>query len=84
MDIKAAKAKKLAKPLARYTSEDLAPRDAAADDAALDSYLLRNKDPLNASIEKAHLEFEQGEYFTLDQVVADVSAQQQRRRSRKG
>ncbi|MGH6871758.1 MAG: hypothetical protein ACREHE_09640 [Rhizomicrobium sp.] len=75
---------KAAKPKAsqrrpRYASEDLAPRNAVADEAKLDTYLKRNKDGLNASIEKAHTEFERGEYFTMDQVMADMRAQQQRR-----
>jgi hypothetical protein len=82
MTAKVAKAKQ-AKTSVRYTRDDLAPRDAAADDAALDVYLQRNKQALNASIEKAHAEFERGEYFTLDQAVADVAAQRQRRRERK-
>ncbi len=71
------------RPVFRYAPEDLAPRDAAADEAALDAYVKRNKDALNASIENAHAEFERGEYFTLDQTMADVRAQQQRRRARK-
>jgi predicted transcriptional regulator len=78
MSTKIAKAKK-SKSGVRYAPEDLAPRDVAADEAVLDTYLQRNKDALNASIEKAHAEFEKGEYFTLDRVMADVRAQQQRR-----
>ncbi len=66
-------------PDGRYTPEDLQPRDAAADDRAADAYLERNKDALNASIEKARAEFERGEYFTLDQVMADAKAQKLRR-----
>jgi predicted transcriptional regulator len=55
----------------------------AEDEAAVDSFLERNKDALNASIEKAHAEFERGVFFTLDQAMADVGAQRQRRRARK-
>lgn len=78
MNVKAAKQKR-AKPAIRYAPEDLAARDAAADDAAVDAYVARNKDALNASIKKAHAEFERGEHFTLDQVSADIAAQRQRR-----
>jgi predicted transcriptional regulator len=66
-------------PLPRYAAEDLAPRDPVADEAASDAYLQRNRDALNASIEKAHAEFERGKYFTLDQVMADVNANRQRK-----
>ncbi|HEX3672980.1 MAG TPA: hypothetical protein VHU87_01785 [Rhizomicrobium sp.] len=82
MNTKTAKAKQ-AKSGILYEPEDLAPRNVAADEATLDTYLERNKDALNASIEKAHAEFANGEYFTLDQVMADVGAQRQRRRARK-
>jgi hypothetical protein len=67
------------RPVFRYTPEDLAPRDTVADEVALDGYAKRNKDALNASIENAHAEFEGGEYFTRDQVMADVKAGRQRR-----
>jgi predicted transcriptional regulator len=62
-----------------YAPEDLEPRDAVHDEAALDAYLTRNKNALNASIKRAESEFERGEYFTLEQAMADVRAQQQRR-----
>ena len=64
----------------RYTPEDLEPRDAAADEAAMDAYLRRNKDALNASAERAMAEFERGETFTLDQVMSEVRAQRLRRK----
>jgi len=64
----------------RYTPEDLEPRDAAADEAAMDAYLRRNKDALNASAERAMAEFERGETFTLDQVMSGVRAQRLRRK----
>jgi len=82
MSTKTAKPKRIASGL-RYTPEDLAPRNMVADEAAVDSFLERNKDALNASIEKAHAEFERGTFFTLDQAMADVRAQRQRRRVRK-
>lgn len=61
-------------PKALYTEEDLAPRDAAADEAALDAWLERNKDALNASFDKAKAEYERGEYFTHEQVWAEIKA----------
>jgi predicted transcriptional regulator len=67
----------------RYEPEDLEPRDPAAAEASLDAYLRRNKDAINASIEPDHAEFERGEYFTLDQVMADIDAERQRRPTRK-
>jgi predicted transcriptional regulator len=72
MNTKTAKAKQ---SVTRYAPEDLESRDAIADEAALDTFLRRNKDAINASIEKAHEEFERGEYFTLDEVMADLKAQ---------
>jgi len=65
-------------PKALYTEEDLAPRDHAADEAALDAWIERNKDALNASIDKARAEFERGHYFTHEQVWAEVSARLKR------
>ena len=65
----------------RYAPEDLAPRDSAADEAFLDAFIKRNKDTLNASIETARARIMRGEYFTRDQVMADVKAQRQRRRT---
>ena len=78
-------AKTTSKPIDtfRYEPEDLEPRDHAADVAAMDAFLVRNKDTINASIEKDNAEFERGEYFTLDQVMADIGAQRQRRRAGK-
>ncbi len=71
---------KTAKPAkALYTEEDLAPRDHAADEAAMDAWIERNKDALNASIRKSRAEYEQGKYRTLDEVITAVKAQQDRR-----
>jgi hypothetical protein len=67
----------------RYEPEDLEPQDNGRDQAALDAHLDRNKDALTASIEQSRAEFERGEYFTLDQVMADIDAQRQRRRASK-
>ena len=65
----------------RYQREDLAPRDLMADEAFVDNYVERNKDALNASIRNAREQIARGEYFTHDQVMADLKAQ--RKRSRK-
>ena len=71
---------KTAKPAkALYTEEDLAPRDHAADEAALDAWIERNKDALKASFKQAKEEYERGEYFTHEQVCADIKAQRARR-----
>jgi hypothetical protein len=59
----------------RYRPEDLEPRD----DAAIGSFLERNKPALDASIDKAHAEFERGEYLTLDQVMANLGAARRKR-----
>lgn len=82
MSTKTAKAKP-AKSSFRYAPEDVEPRDCGADEAFADAYTKRNKDALNASIEEAHAAFERGDYFTLDQAIADVKAQRQRRQTRK-
>jgi hypothetical protein len=79
MNTKTAKIR-AAKKRFRYEQEDLAPRDLAADEASVDSYVERNKDALNASIGKARGQIARGEYFTHDQVMADLKAQRQRRR----
>lgn len=71
---------KTAKPAkALYTEEDLAPRDHAADEAAMDAWIERNKEALKASFKKAKEEYKRGEYFTHEQVWAELRAQQARR-----
>jgi hypothetical protein len=52
----------------------------AADEAALAGFLERNGSALRASAERARGEFEQGVCCTLDQMMADVEGQRQRRR----
>jgi hypothetical protein len=69
-------------PKALYTEEDLAPRDHAADEAALDAWIERNKEALKASFKKSKEEFERGEYYTHEQVWADIRAQRARRCNR--
>jgi predicted transcriptional regulator len=66
-------------PKALYTKEDLEPRDVAADEAALDAWLERNKDAINASADKAREEFERGEYYTHEEVWAEIWARLARR-----
>jgi len=61
-------------PKALYTEEDLAPRDHAADEAAMDAWIERNKDALKASFKKAREEYERGHYFTHEQVWAEIWA----------
>ncbi len=67
-----------------YQPEDLKPTDHAAalsDEAANEAFIARNSASIAAGIEQARAEFERGDYFTLDQVMADIDAQRQRRRS---
>jgi predicted transcriptional regulator len=59
----------------------VAPRDSVREHVELEAFLDRNADALRASIEKADAEFERGEYFTLDQVMADIDAQRRGRRA---
>ena len=68
----------------RYTEEDLAPRDVAAEEAAMGAYIERNKDGINASIDLAREQYARGEFFTHDQVFAELKAQALRRRSPTG
>ena len=65
----------------RYTEEDLAPRDLAADEAAMDAFLERNKDAINAGVKLADEQFARGEYFTEAEVFAYLEAEALRRRN---
>ena len=67
----------------RYDPADLVLPDTAADEAALAAFLERNGSALKASAERAQGEFERGACRTLDQMMADVEAQRQRRRALK-
>ncbi len=67
----------------RYDAEDLRPRDAETERASLEAYLDRNNQALEASIARAREGFDRGTYYTLDQVMADIDAQRQRRRASK-
>ena len=53
------------------------------DDAYWDAWLKRNADALNASIQEAEEQFQRGEYYTLEEVTAEVKAQAARRRAHK-
>jgi hypothetical protein len=48
--------------------------DEAFTEAELDAWIERNKDALNASIEKAHQEYLRGEYYTIEETMARVMA----------
>ena len=63
----------------RYEAADLVLPDTAADEAALAAFLERNRSALKASAERARGEFERGACRTLDQMLADVDVQRQRR-----
>jgi hypothetical protein len=65
----------------RYEPEDLEAPDRSKDEAVIDGFVERNKYALNASLEKARAEFERGEYLTLDQVRANLSAQRRHLRA---
>jgi predicted transcriptional regulator len=67
----------------RYTKEDLAPRNVAAEEAAMGAYIERNKDGINASIDLAREQYARGEFFTHEQVFADLEAQSLCRRTAK-
>ena len=60
MSTKTVKTKSRA-PGFRYAPEDLAPRDAARDDAFADAFIARNREALNASIKKARASLKRGE-----------------------
>ena len=63
----------------QYEPADLVLPDMAADEAALAAFLERNGSALKASAERARGEFERGACCTLDQMMADIEAQKQRR-----
>jgi antitoxin ParD1/3/4 len=65
---------KAEKPKFRYLPEDLESRDPVADEAAVDAWVKRNKGALNESIRQADEEFARGEYYTLDEVMAELKA----------
>jgi hypothetical protein len=67
----------------RYEPADLVLPDTAADEADLAAFLERNGSALEASAERARGEFERGACCTLDQMLADVEVQRQRRRGSK-
>jgi len=46
--------------LSRYTAEELDP-EVAKDEAAMDAYIERNRDALNAALEQGYLSLDRGE-----------------------
>jgi len=69
MNTKIDRRKKTALP--RYSPEELEPREWAKDEAFIDSYVKRNRAPLNAAIERAREDFKQGkgvEIRSLDEL----------------
>jgi hypothetical protein len=52
-------------------------------DAERDAWIERNKDALNASIEKAHQEYLRGECRSLDEVMAEIEARAAERERRR-
>jgi hypothetical protein len=67
-------AKPTSKPAQSFRDEpeDVAPRSQAGDGAWLDAYLRRNMHAINASLAADNIEFEQGEYVTLEQVMEEI------------
>jgi hypothetical protein len=54
-----------------------------AEEAEMDAWLLRNKDALNASIRKSREQFARGEFYTQEQVDAELAARRHRRLSKR-
>ncbi len=52
-------------------------------DAEWGAWFKRNADALNASCEEAEAQIARGEYFTLEEVMAELNAQAERRKARK-
>ena len=63
--------KGLEEPEAAYLHDE---DDTPPEDAAYDAWIERNKDAINASVEKAHQEYLRGECRSLDEVMADIMA----------
>jgi len=66
----------------RYEPEDLEPRDQAAEEAALDAWIARNKDALIESIKESDAEEARGEGYTWDEVMAAIEARRKERRAK--
>src|ERR1700753_3312212 len=73
-------AKGLAEPEAayRHPADD---NDVPTD--ALDAYLWRNRDAINASIRRGREEYARGEYYTAEEVLAEIKARAKKSQARK-
>ncbi|HEY1630975.1 MAG TPA: hypothetical protein VGF56_06645 [Rhizomicrobium sp.] len=59
------------------TDEDIELRDTPPTEAeweALDAWIFRNKDALNASIQRSREQFARGEYHSMEEVMAEALA----------
>jgi predicted transcriptional regulator len=73
-------AKGLAEPEAAYRH----PADGGyVPEDALDAYLWRNRDAINASIRKSNEEYARGHYYTAEEVMAEIKARAKKRQARK-
>jgi hypothetical protein len=70
--------KGLSEPEAAYRHEDN-----VLSEAEMEAWFERNKDALKASIEEAQAQIERGEWYTLEEVMAELKAQAKRRQARK-
>ena len=59
--------------LSRYTAEELDP-DVVKDEAAMDAYIERNKDALNAALEQGYLSLDRGEGVKIRSLEELLSA----------
>ena len=58
--------------------------DEGLTDAEWDVWFERNKEALQQSFRKAREEYERGEYYTLEEVMAELEERAKRRQKRKG
>ncbi len=63
----------------RYEPEDIEQRDESAETADVEQKLEQHSVAVAAKLQQARAEFARGEYFTLEQVTADIDAQRLRR-----
>jgi hypothetical protein len=70
-------------PDVEYRQDQDIPIPTAEEEAALESWLYRNRDAINARIDQSDREFARGEFFTQEEVMAKIKAQIEQRRLRK-
>ena len=58
--------------------------DEGLTDAEWDAWFERNKEALQQSFRKAREEYERGEYYTLEEAMAELEERAKRRQKRKG